>query len=139
MPKGIKGFQNGHIPYTNISGDKNPAKNPDVAKRISEANKGRTPPNKGKKTGKHSHNWKGGTSIRKQEAKIRDDYTCQVCGLREPEIMEVDHIFPKSRFKDKEFELENLITLCPNCHRRKTNRDKKQYNLYKNVKASIQY
>lgn len=59
----------------------------------------------------------------KQQALIRDNYTCQSCGLREPEIMEVDHILSKSLYPGLKFSLENLMTMCPNCHRRKTIRD----------------
>lgn len=61
----------------------------------------------------------------RREAKLRDDHTCQICGHREPEIMEVDHIKPKSEFPELRFVLENLVTLCPNCHRRKTIREHK--------------
>ena len=134
MTKGVKGFQKGHSDYLT---DKTRKELGIKMKEIHKTKefgfkKGMIPYNKGKKTGKLPHNWKGGIATVKERARIRDNYTCQICGLREPEIMEVDHILPKSRFKNKEFELENLITLCPNCHRRKTNRDKKQYHLYKN-------
>ena len=60
----------------------------------------------------------------KDKAKIRDNYVCQICGLREPEIMEIHHIKPKSKFPELMNDLENMITLCPNCHRRKSVREK---------------
>ena len=69
-------------------------------------------------------NWKGGIASLRVRCKTRDDYTCQVCGLREPEIMDVDHIKAKAKFPELQYELNNLITLCPNCHRRKTIREK---------------
>jgi len=79
--------------------------------------------------GKLNHNYKGGSiNSVSRSAKIRDDYTCQICGHREPEIMEADHIIPKSIQPSIQFELSNLITLCPNYHRRKTNREKKAHN-----------
>ncbi len=56
----------------------------------------------------------------------RDNYTCNNCKLREPEIMEVDHFFPQSRFPEVKFELENLVTMCPNCHKRKTVMERKR-------------
>lgn len=62
----------------------------------------------------------------KKQCKERDDYTCQVCGLRDPEIMEVDHILKRCERPDLMNELSNLVTLCPNCHRRKTNREIKR-------------
>lgn len=60
----------------------------------------------------------------RREALKRDDHTCQICGLREPQIMEVDHIKPRSRFPELVNELGNLVTLCPNCHKRKTVRNR---------------
>ncbi len=73
-----------------------------------------------------NHKWKGGRDRwwRKQ-ALIRDDYTCQICGLRDAEIMQVDHIKPKGVFPLLRWDLENLISLCPNCHVRKHMRDRK--------------
>ena len=49
-----------------------------------------------------------------------------MCGMTEPEIMQVDHIKPKSLFPELKAELTNLMTLCPNCHARKTIKEKKQ-------------
>ena len=70
--------------------------------------------------------WKGGAhSFIKRRCLERDDYTCQQCGYREPEIMETDHIRPKSVFPELRYVLENLVTLCPNCHRRKTMQEHK--------------
>ena len=69
-------------------------------------------------------NWKGGTrNWLTRQTKIRDDYTCQICSLRDVEIMEVDHIKNQANYPELKFVLDNLITLCPNCHRRKTNRE----------------
>lgn len=70
---------------------------------------------------------KGGKlSFQRKKAKIRDNYTCQICDLRDPEIMEVDHIKQISLYPELKFKIDNLMTLCPNCHRRKTNREKKK-------------
>lgn len=72
--------------------------------------------------------WKGGAvNYQKRQSLIRDNYTCQICGLRDEEIVEVDHIIPKSVRIDLIAELSNLMTLCPNCHSRKTKRDIKIY------------
>ena len=80
-------------------------------------------------TGPDSHFWKMGTAkYWNLQAKIRDDYTCQICGFREPEIMVADHILPKSMYPELKFEMNNLVTLCPNCHARKTQREKKIHN-----------
>lgn len=87
------------------------------------------------KRGSESPNWKGGKWIywRKQVLK-RDDYTCKICGLRDEEIMDVDHISPlrgngisREDMKLADIKehggIENLQTLCPNCHKRKTIRE----------------
>jgi len=80
-------------------------------------------PNKG---GETSPLWKGGSiKFMSKQALLREDYTCQMCKLREPEIMEVDHILPKSIYPELFTDLNNLQILCPNCHRRKTNKDNK--------------
>jgi predicted HNH restriction endonuclease len=56
----------------------------------------------------------------------RDNYICQVCKFREPDIMDVDHIKPVSLFPELQYDLDNLTTLCPNCHRRKTLEDQRE-------------
>lgn len=67
----------------------------------------------------------------------RDSYTCQICGLKDEEIVEVDHTRPKSIWKDLELEYSNLLTLCPNCHKRKTLRDKKTIASINHMKKEI--
>lgn len=67
---------------------------------------------------------KGNINYWKKQAKIRDDFTCQVCGLYDSEIVEVDHIKPKASYPVLYKELSNMQTICPNCHRRKTLRGK---------------
>jgi|SRR5665213_365261 len=74
-------------------------------------------------------NWKGGgLPWNKLQALDRDNYTCQICGLNDREVMEVDHIVPKAKAPELFNSLENLMTLCANCHRRKTNRDVAELN-----------
>lgn len=81
-------------------------------------NKGiKVPQTSGDKNG----NWTGrDNKYWKRQALERDNWTCQGCGLREPEIMQVDHIKSKRIFPEFRFEMDNLQTLCPNCHARKT-------------------
>ena len=76
--------------------------------------------------GHENHHWNGGNwRYWKTQALQRDEYICQICGFSEKDIMEVDHIKQKSKFPELKLILENLITLCPICHRRKTIRELK--------------
>ena len=77
--------------------------------------------------GRKPINFIGTEDYYKKQAKVRDNYTCQICGLREPEIMEIDHIKSKRDYPELRAELNNLVTLCPNCHRRKTVRNKEHW------------
>jgi len=78
------------------------------------------------RTDEASANWKGGgMSYWRRKALKRDEYTCQRCGLRDEDIMCVDHIKPKALYPELYLDLENLQTLCPNCHARKSNAEKK--------------
>lgn len=46
----------------------------------------------------------------------RDDWVCQVCGCRK-RIMHVHHIKPFAFFPNLRTDVNNGITLCPECHR----------------------
>lgn len=110
--------------------------------------KGFTPYNKGKKSphllqrnltnnpnkGGATHPmWNGGGIVWvTKQTLLREDYTCQKCGLRDVEIVEVDHILPKSIYPELKLDINNLQVLCPNCHRRKTIKDKKDIIIFKN-------
>lgn len=57
----------------------------------------------------------------RQRARARDHYTCQQCGAKENgKPFHVHHRIPFRRFSTPEEanRLENLMTLCPRCHRR---------------------
>lgn len=86
-------------------------------------------------TGENSPNWKGGclSTINKQALK-RDNYTCQKCGLKDEEIVVVDHIKPKAIYPELKNDINNLQTLCPNCHVRKTVNELKEIIKIKNSK-----
>jgi len=96
---------------------------------------------KGQYIGEKNLRWKGGGWLYwRKQALIRDDYTCRECGLRDPEIVEADHIIPilsghlDEKRNAKRLEdiakngISNLQTLCPNCHKRKTVRQAKSTN-----------
>ena len=70
--------------------------------------------------------WSGGTWQRfRRLALKRDDYTCQACGFRDPEIMTVDHIVPRALAPERMYDMTNIVTACPNCHARKTIEDRR--------------
>lgn len=75
------------------------------------------------KLGIKASNFKDGRSSVRVNVLIRDNYTCQICGLHDEEIMEVDHIRPQALAPELKYMIDNMVTLCPNCHRRKTNRE----------------
>lgn len=50
--------------------------------------------------------------------KKRDNYTCQSCSFfHDNKIVECHHLEPLHMVKKSTIRLENLITLCPTCHR----------------------
>lgn len=50
--------------------------------------------------------------------KERDKFTCQGCGFHyQDSIVECHHIKPLSMLKENVVDIENLVTLCPTCHR----------------------
>ena len=68
-----------------------------------------------------------GWQKRRAEVRLRDGYRCQVCGAAEGEREhDVHHITPLRTFQEpsgmvsyeRANRMENLITLCPNCHHR---------------------
>lgn len=79
--------------------------------------------------GSKSYLWKGGITTvnnlirrnvdyRAWREKVfkRDDYTCQVCGIRGA-FLQADHIKPFAYFPELRFELSNGRTLCLECHK----------------------
>lgn len=80
--------------------------------------------------GEQHHSWKGGESgyrgvwwyVRRQ-ARKRDDYACQNCGVSKSELghnPHVHHVEPIRNFENPQdaHTLDNVVTLCPSCHYR---------------------
>lgn len=115
--------------------------------KISESNKGKhfLSPEKAKKMvvkkfgSDHwtQKKWGQSWAYTAKQIRTRDNYICQICGLRDTEIMEVDHIRPKSLAPELYKRTENLMCICPNCHSRKTKRDRKQIAEQKSIKLTI--
>lgn len=114
-----------------------------IREKISKAQKGRTPWNKGKKglqvgwskglPPEKQPGWRGGKSFEpysvdwtetlRRSIRERDKYTCQVCG-KEP-ATHCHHI----DYDKKNCNSNNLITLCQPCHLR-TNQNRKKWQQY---------
>ena len=85
--------------------------------------------------GTRANNWQGGSHVWcRMEVKKRDENTCQICGLRDPDVMQVDHIVPKAINPSLQFDITNMVTLCANCHMRKTMRERRMQFYSKNKK-----
>lgn len=102
----------------------------------------RGPTNKGNKypsIQKENHyKWNGGTMrYWNLFVKERDGYICKKCGYGDKTIMEVHHEKPISIYPYLKKNIENLITLCPNCHRRETLNDKKFIKYSKNISNDV--
>lgn len=85
--------------------------------------------------GENSPIWRGGRFPygldwyqQRREARKRDNYTCQQCGITEQELgqhLDVHHIKSVRKFKDscEANDLANLVSLCRSCHRAMEGRD----------------
>lgn len=122
------GRKSNTIGLRQISGDGNPAKQPEVRKKISES-----------KMGNKNPNWKDGISLAnalirasaeyrewRNNVLKRDKYTCIWCGLvmgqwlkeeKRKVFIEADHIKPFAYFPELRFELSNGRALCRECHK----------------------
>jgi len=85
----------------------------------------------GRYTGEDNWSWKGGYenyygdnwTEQRQKARERDNFECQACGMDEsdyPRELSVHHITPVRKYDQPEDanELDNLITMCEQCHGR---------------------
>lgn len=98
----------------------------ETKKKLSESHKGlEYPAHQGEK----HWNWQGGISSEndrvrnsgkykrwREQVYERDDYTCQICGVRGGSL-HADHIIPFSVDKEKRFDVDNGRALCEECHR----------------------
>lgn len=62
----------------------------------------------------------------------RDDYTCQVC-LRRGIRLEPHHIRPWRNYKEIQYEVNNGITLCKECHKHTFNLEEKLIVFFENL------
>jgi 5-methylcytosine-specific restriction endonuclease McrA len=71
-------------------------------------------------TGRNNGNYKHGDCIKWKEIRKlifkRDNYICQKCYKKENSYLNCHHIIHHN-YCDNKFDLNNLITLCKDCHR----------------------
>lgn len=115
----VRWYSNEHLGSENISLPPNELRTmgywielkPEVITWLEELNLWTGAPNK------YGPNW---DSIRNQ-VRLRDRYTCQNCGLVEQKIQHhVHHKIPFRQYSsaDQANRHDNLITLCPSCHKK---------------------
>ncbi len=66
-------------------------------------------------------------ALTKKNILLRDDHTCQYCGLRGERMMTVDHVIPRSKGGPSTW--ENLVCACMRCNNRKNNRSPDHANM----------
>jgi transcriptional regulator with XRE-family HTH domain len=65
---------------------------------------------------------KSKNEVLRYEVLSRDNFTCQLCGASAPSApVEIDRIKPIKEENEKEDHIDNMITLCANCHRARHN------------------
>jgi 5-methylcytosine-specific restriction endonuclease McrA len=70
----------------------------------------------------------GAVRFCRENVYIRDNFTCQYCGLRHPtKILTMDHVVPVSHNGPKNW--TNVVTACRNCNQRKANRTPDKANM----------
>jgi len=112
---------------------KNDVINNIITPRLIENNK--------KRVGKNHPNWDSTKSnkerftIRKHEMSVlreqtfkRDNHTCQCCFQRGSKVLNAHHILPFSKHVELRYNLNNLITLCYDCHTTYHSKYKKNIN-----------
>ena len=101
----------------------NPMKSQETVDAVMKTKKERN--SRGSASGEKNGNWKGGrpkyrgADWHKQRrlAMERDQYTCQLCGIKQEEIdreLTVHHILPYHDGGTND--LDNLLTVCMSCH-----------------------
>lgn len=65
---------------------------------------------------------RGRKSLRNQTL-ARDNFQCLVCGENDKDVLQVDHMLRQADYPQLSAEPSNLITLCANCHAKKSARE----------------
>jgi 5-methylcytosine-specific restriction endonuclease McrA len=78
----------------------------------------------------------------RKETFERDNYTCQCCLTRGSQTLNAHHIIPFSKWVEGRYDLNNLITLCLECHKTyhsmyKQNINENTLNQFKKYKSFV--
>lgn len=105
----------------------------DTKNKISDSNKGRVlspitremigTANRGIKNGQFGRRYGKKLGSLKRQAMERDNFCCQRCGTSDKDVLIVDHNKPKSIHPELKSDINNLVTLCANCHLKKSRSD----------------
>jgi len=165
--KGLKGFMSGHPAYNDGQMFRGKKHTEDSKEKMRLAKLGKKLGNyseehrakisialKGKKrkSGSSHYNWKGGiTSENKRQRALfrntchkqvleRDNFTCGECSKKGINL-HVNHIKEWAKFPELRFDLKNCVTLCVECHYRKTYGKEKKKNVVwgNNLKHKLEF
>jgi DEAD/DEAH box helicase domain-containing protein len=80
-------------------------------------------------------NWR----LQADRARKRDGFCCQVCGITEEALgrrLDVHHRVPARTYRlaSESNQLENLVTVCPSCHKRLEERGRQELPLFEDVR-----
>lgn len=66
----------------------------------------------------HLHDKNEKLALKQWAVKIkeRDDFTCQLCGETNRDVLEAHHMKSRTKFRELQFDFNNGITLCLKCH-----------------------
>lgn len=79
--------------------------------------------------------WKGGVSLVWWRKRVleRDNYKCLDCGVNDKEVLDAHHIKSPKIYPELKTSLDNGITVCKNCHHKRTLEDKELQQHIKDV------
>lgn len=112
--------------YASMKGDGNPAKRPEVRKKIGDKKRGYVMSAESRQkisNTRHERFFKGKRGFNRMDKLWRmlvierDGGICQICGSK-PDDINTDHIKPVRYFPELRYELSNGRTLCVPCHKK---------------------
>lgn len=95
--------------------------------------------------GKNNPNWRGGVKLPFgaryndwiKAVYKRDNYKCQLCsaGQNKKNRLEAHHIYPKRKYPELVYDIDNGITLCMRCHLYFWNREESFIDFFERIRG----